>query len=190
MRLSPRRSAFLLLALAGAMLLGGCSTYERDWNARIDLAATADAPADRLAPRLEGLWHGTWTSTKSGHSGTLRCIITPHTPEDDTAATAAATADAAPDEAAEEAAPTDDVEETNTYLARFLATYWGTFRFEYDLLMHVRREGQTVHFSSEADLGWLAGGTYEYFGTVEDGEFRSTYTSKGDYGTFEMRRVD
>ena len=47
----------------------------------------------------------------------------------------------------------------------------------------------TLSFTADADLGWLAGGKYEYDGSVEGDDFQSTYNSKGDHGTFEMQRV-
>ncbi len=80
-------------------------------------------------------------------------------------------------------------EEDDTLLARYHATYGKALTFEYDMPMAVVVDGEVYHFSAEADLGWLAGGVYEYDGTVEGDQFRSNYECKSDHGTFEMERV-
>ena len=80
-------------------------------------------------------------------------------------------------------------DEHDTLRARYHATYGCCFTFEYDMPMTARREGEALRFAAEADLGWLAGGRYEYDGTVVGDEFTSTYTSKSDHGMFRMTRV-
>lgn len=80
-------------------------------------------------------------------------------------------------------------DESGTLIARYHATYGGFLTFEYDMPMRVQRDGDTYRFASEADLGWLAGGRYEYEGTVVGDEFLSTYRSKGDHGSFRMSRL-
>ncbi len=80
-------------------------------------------------------------------------------------------------------------DESGTLIARYHATYGGFLTFEYDMPMSVQKDGDTYRFAAEADLGWLAGGLYEYAGTVVGDEFNSTYKSKGDHGTFRMNRV-
>jgi len=75
------------------------------------------------------------------------------------------------------------------YSARYHATYWGFFTFEYEVLMDASQESGTWKFRGSADLGWLAGGVYEYAGEAQGDEFRSTYASKADRGTFRMSRV-
>ncbi len=47
------------------LLLSGCSTFERDWE------AAASTPADPVL----GRWEGTWLSAVNGHKGGLRCLI-------------------------------------------------------------------------------------------------------------------
>ena len=42
--------------------------------------------------------------------------------------------------------------------------------------------------NGEADLGKLAGGTYYYEGRITPTHFPSTYRSKYDHGSFELRR--
>lgn len=80
-------------------------------------------------------------------------------------------------------------DENGIIQARYRATYAWLLRFEYTVPMTVQREGETWRFSGEADLGSLAGGHYEYNGTVQGDAFHSTYSSAGDHGTFEMTRV-
>lgn len=80
--------------------------------------------------------------------------------------------------------------EDESLFARYHAKYGGFLTFEYDMPMTVQRDGETYRFTAEADLGWLAGGIYEYDGTVVGDDFTSTYKSKSDHGTFLMRHVE
>ncbi len=75
------------------------------------------------------------------------------------------------------------------YLARYHATYGGAFTFTYDVRMTAEREAEAWSFRGSADLGWLAGGIYEYVGQVKGDDFVSTYASKSDHGTFRMARA-
>ncbi|HWE03453.1 MAG TPA: hypothetical protein VG326_13695 [Tepidisphaeraceae bacterium] len=54
---------------AAVMLLGGCSSFDRDWN-----AAAGVAPANPVD--ITGRWQGTWASSVGTHHGDLRCLIT------------------------------------------------------------------------------------------------------------------
>ena len=54
-----------LLLITTALL--GCNTFEQRWNA----AANVDTSTDAMI----GRWEGSWTSTKSGHSGALKAVI-------------------------------------------------------------------------------------------------------------------
>ena len=55
------------LGLGLLLLVGGCSSFDRDWEASL--------PQSR--PGLPtGCWEGRWYSDGSGHHGSLRCIIT------------------------------------------------------------------------------------------------------------------
>lgn len=51
-----------------ALLLPGCSSFNRQWKQ----AAAQPAPTSDIA----GRWQGTWQSDASGHSDPLRCLIT------------------------------------------------------------------------------------------------------------------
>lgn len=57
-----------LLLAAACLLLAGCS-FNRQWNA----ALRQPIPAQSIA----GPWEGRWLSDKNGHTGRLRCILTP-----------------------------------------------------------------------------------------------------------------
>jgi hypothetical protein len=53
-----------------ALLLCGCSGFERDWRSPALLR-----PPENADPFV-GRWKGYWKSVPSGHSGSLRCIVT------------------------------------------------------------------------------------------------------------------
>jgi len=74
------------------------------------------------------------------------------------------------------------------YRAHFHATYWKVFRYAYPVDLVVESRDGMLRFSGQADLGTLAGGVYDYTGEMQAGAFRSTYKSKYDHGTFEMRK--
>ncbi len=57
------------VALAALLVLSGCSTFNRDWQA----AAADRTPANSIA----GRWEGKWLSDQNGHSGKLRALIRP-----------------------------------------------------------------------------------------------------------------
>ncbi len=157
-----RLCSALTVLLVAAISLQGCSTFNRDWN-HMESTAAAERGSQPMLTGLSGRWKGTWRSNSNGHHGELRCIIT----ED----------------------------ESGSLRARYRARYGWFFTFEYDMPMTAERiagtekRSEAYRFSASADLGWLAGGVYAYEGTVTGDVFHSTYTSSGDHGTFEMRRV-
>ena len=55
------------IALA-ILMLGGCSSFNRDWKQ----AAVQTPPADDFS----GRWEGSWQSEANGHNGELRCLVT------------------------------------------------------------------------------------------------------------------
>lgn len=74
------------------------------------------------------------------------------------------------------------------YDAYFHTTFWKIFRASYRVpLQAEQRAGRTI-LSGESDLGWLSGGVYTYQGEATPETFFSTYKSKYDHGTFEMKR--
>ena len=150
----------LLASVALALIhAAGCSTFNHDWKLLASEPLTPE-PDDPHAGLL-GRWQGEWRSDSNGHHGGLRCII--------------------------ERDATD--EHTGDLHARFRATYGWCFVFEYAMPMEAEVEGDSYRFSASADLGWLAGGVYQYNGTVEGDAFHATYESRGDHGVFEMTRV-
>ena len=107
---------------------------------------------------MTGRWEGTWHSDVNDHSGRLRCLVTPLT--------------------------------NDGYQARFYAKYKRvfTFSFSYNAPLTVRRNQEVFLFEGDANLGWYAGGRYEYQGHADGRDFFSTYRSKYDHGTFRMKR--
>jgi len=78
-----------------------------------------------------------------------------------------------------------------TYRARFKATYWKLFRFNYSVNLQVTRDpADPFVFQGEADLGWWGGGVYNYDGHATPTNLFSTYRSKYDRGTFRMARPE
>jgi hypothetical protein len=85
--------------------------------------------------------------------------------------------------------------DTNHYDVKFHAAYKSeTFKFITVYFGYtVRMEAQpstndSVAFHGSENLGVLAGGVYTYEGNATATSFFSTYKSKYDHGTFEMKR--
>lgn len=75
--------------------------------------------------------------------------------------------------------------------ARFKATYWKILRVSYEVTLNAESlTNHAVHIQGENDLGWWGGGVYRYDGTINPTNFSSTYRSKYDHGTFEMKRPE
>ena len=74
------------------------------------------------------------------------------------------------------------------YQAHFHANFWKIFSYSYTVPLMVRAEGGAYRFEGEANLGWWAGGSYHYQGEASPTNFFSLYQSKGDGGTFQMKR--
>lgn len=143
----------LILLLMVLLISGGCSSFDRDFNA----ARSAQGPKLQPTPDIAGAWEGRWQSDNGHGSGRLRCLLTP-------------LADGA-------------------YQARFRATYWGILKASYTVILRgAGQEGQTILLSGEEDLGFLAGGTYQYRGRVTPADFSCAYSSKYDHGTFTLTR--
>ncbi len=75
------------------------------------------------------------------------------------------------------------------YRAHFAATYWKIFHFDYstDLNGSPAVNGQ-VPLEGKENLGWLAGGVYNYSGHATADNFYCNYKSKYDFGVFQMKR--
>ncbi len=56
------------LGLGLLLLVGGCSSFDRAWEASPPRTTSDSLPT--------GCWEGTWHSDGNGHQGSLRCIVT------------------------------------------------------------------------------------------------------------------
>lgn len=146
-------------ALGAALMLGGCSSFEREWKSAAHRpVAGSTARADRFA----GAWDGQWTSEKhrlpsgAAAGGRLRCVFTP-------------------------------IDETH-YRARFHAD-WLVFATGYEAIFTAERRGSVLAFRGEHDLGAIFGGVYRYEGRVTAEQFHARFASRSDFGRFEMGRV-
>ena len=120
--------AFVFLV---ALLLIGCTTFNRDWK-RAGLTENA-------VEGIEGRWEGRWVSDVNGHNGALRCLISK--------------------------------EPDGAYRTRFHAKYRRILSFGYTVMMDVRQENLFSTFQGSADLGWYAGGEYQYVGRASETDF-------------------
>jgi hypothetical protein len=74
-------------------------------------------------------------------------------------------------------------------VASFRASYRSIFRACYSTELHAARNpsgGFTL--SGQSDLGWAAGGLYEYDGEADGAEFVCRYRSRVDRGEFRLLR--
>ncbi len=69
-RTSPRAGLSTLLLTLVVLVTPGCGTllYDRAWS-RFELTGKGGG--------MEGRWEGEWRSDRNGHSGKLRCMMTP-----------------------------------------------------------------------------------------------------------------
>lgn len=74
------------------------------------------------------------------------------------------------------------------YLARFEAKFLKILTSHYAVPLSVTPRENEWEFSGTKNLGWYAGGRYNYRGSITTTNFVSTYRCKGDYGTFRMSR--
>lgn len=75
--------------------------------------------------------------------------------------------------------------------ARFHASYSGVFRACYAAeLRATRLAPNRFALRGSTDLGWLAGGVYEYRGEASSSELTCVYESRFDKGQFRLRRLD
>lgn len=137
----------LALFLAMVLLAGGCSSFDRDYQAAVAQGISSDT--------VEGPWLGTWKS-EAGHGGDeLRALVAKAGPE--------------------------------AYRARFRAKFWGIFHTENEIDLQVT-SSSPVRAGGQEDLGWLAGGLYDYQATLTPQNFTATYKSKYDHGDFRLVR--
>jgi hypothetical protein len=164
----PSRWLVPLLALVLFGTQQGCRafSFDRDWKRAALTPASQPAPA--AGTDLTGRWEGTWHSDGTGHSGRLRAIV----------------------EQLSQSTAGDGV-----YDIRFDAIWGGIFRFgeTISLTPHPTPPTATqparVTFNDTHDLGWLAGGKYDFSGESTGDRFTVQYKCSSDHGRFEMRRV-
>ena len=74
--------------------------------------------------------------------------------------------------------------------AAFHAKFMKIFSYSHVTTLTGRETNGAVELRGEAKLSKLAGGLYKYEGRVTPTEFRSTYKSKRDHGTYQMTRPE
>lgn len=150
------RAATLCLAL----LAVGCSSFNSEWR---------QAASRKPSRDLSGRWEGRWVSTRNGHNGELRAVITRQ-----------------PTVLIGMASP--GWEKNLRFHALFHATYASMLTFTYPADFIAKKHGTRHEFQGATDLPAWAGGRYNYDGRVEGDRFIATYKSKYDDGRFEMKR--
>lgn len=75
------------------------------------------------------------------------------------------------------------------YQAHFKATYAKIVPFSFDVPLTVTNDTGLLLFEGQADLGFLAGGTYTYTGQATPSDFTASYCAQKDQGTFTMSRI-
>jgi len=79
-------------------------------------------------------------------------------------------------------------DKNGNFIARFHAVYQKVLRFGYTVPLQVTETNGAFEFRGEANLGWWAGGVYQYEGYTSETNFLSTYSCHYDHGTFQMTR--
>jgi len=143
----------LVLAALSLVCLPSCGTaFRKAWN---------NAPA---ANGVAGKWEGTWLSAVNGHTGTLKCVVTPSKVDGKFF-----------------------FEGDHSFLYR--ATWKSILSGSYKAVHHVEKKGGTYVFKGDHLMPDWAGGKYHYEGTVKGDAFSACYECAMDRGTFTMKRV-
>jgi hypothetical protein len=146
------RPAFALLLTS---VLANCTAgYNHEWK-KVAAQTVAQPPKD-----LSGAWEGTWKSVPTGHTGTLRAIVSDPTIVDG---------------------------KTAEYQFRYRATWKRVLSAVFASKHEARLEGRNYVLSGKKDLGKF-GGVFEFTGTATPQEFHAKYRAKMDHGEFEMKR--
>ena len=150
----PAVMRFPFLALAVAIVgLSSCSVgFNREWSKAKALAAS-HPPKD-----MSGPWVGTWRSDVNGHSGELRCIVTP--------------------------LAGSEGKERFHYHATFMKILSAT----YDVTHVVKPGKEGFAFSGDQKLTGAGGGLYHYEGKATPETFHATFRNEKNHGVFEMKR--
>ena len=152
--MKPIRISSALLLLLICTLLSSCASprFERDWNEAVSSFENGKVSAP------SGPWSGTWTTSTNGHTGDLRCIVS----------------------------PVDESEDR--YRFRYHATWKqilaGTFPVEYQV---TKSGGKRFHVEGSQDLG-LFGAFSHKGEITKDSFQATYSSDDGDLGSFEMKR--
>jgi hypothetical protein len=140
-----------------------CSTkFNGEWK-----RSTADF-AQHPAKDMTGPWIGYWRSDFNGHTGELRCIVSPVV--------------------AEATKPGAAKKPGEPYKFHYHAVFMKFLSAGYTVTHQVVRSGNGYTFTGEQSLFGKGAGLYHYDGHATPGEFHATYRSEGDHGVFEMKR--
>lgn len=77
----------------------------------------------------------------------------------------------------------------NYYHAHFKATWAYIIPFEFELPLTTCSQNGCETFSGSADLGFLAGGAFQFAGSACGSKFDATFCASKDHGVFNMTRV-
>lgn len=144
---------YLNLALMLALSVTSCSTrFNQVWKKSAASIETT-SPHD-----VSGAWQGTWKSYATGHTGTLKAVVTkPNTKE-------------------------------GIYTFYYLATWKHILSATFQSEHMVKPQGANFLLTGQHDLGALFGGIYRYDGTATSAKLKCNYRCDLDHGIFEMQR--
>lgn len=74
------------------------------------------------------------------------------------------------------------------YLARFHAVFWTFCQAEYSVTLRGEELDGVTRLAGQENLGWLAGGKYDYEAEVTPAAFIARYKSRYENGEFRMHR--
>lgn len=157
-----------VIALLIPLLSISCSSFEREWKKSTlppglaGARANAQPPTAPLARVQEGAWTGMWSSTGTGHSGKLRCLVKVIPP-----------GESGPPEKAQ-----------FTYHA-----VWGVFSGVFQTTQPIElQKNDSLRSAGSWKLPRWAGGQYDYDISLTGSRFEGSWTGGGDTGTFQLAR--
>ena len=160
----PARVIALLIPL---LSING-SSFEREWKKSTTppglagARATAQPPTALRARAEEGAWTGLWSSTGTGHSGKLRCLVEVIPPG--------------------ESGPAETAQ--FTYHA-----VWGVFSGVFQTTQPIEpQKNDSLRSAGSWKLPRWAGGQYDYDISLTGSRFEGSWTGGGDTGTFQLAR--
>ncbi|MCF6312802.1 MAG: hypothetical protein L3J39_10155 [Verrucomicrobiales bacterium] len=153
--MKPIFTHLLPLFILSLLISCGGRNFETDWQQATESYQTGSSTKDPVT----GPWQGTWLSASSGHTGELRCLITPI-----------------------------EVSQGNgSYLFRYWATWAGPLQGGFDAAFEIEKMGTQYHVQGTQSLG--AFGSFQHEGVIQGSHFEADYhSSTGDHGNFVLRR--